>query len=89
MIGTVDGTNNANTGGISAGMNASAEIKSSSVNGTVTNSGTGGKVGAIVSYSVAEAKITSCTATGRIGIGSEMRDITTADFDASGLATIE
>ena len=89
MIGTVDGTNNANTGGISAGMNALAEIKSSSVNGTVTNSGTGGKVGAIVSYSVAGAKITSCTATGRIGIGSEMKDITTADFDASGLATIE
>ena len=89
MIGTVDGTNNAYTGGISGGMNASAEIKSSNVNGTVTNSGSGGQVGAIVSYSVAGAKITSCTATGRIGIGSDMRDITAADFDASGLATIE
>ena len=89
MIGTVDGTNNAYTGGISGGMNASAEIKSSNVNGTVTNSGSKGQVGAIVSYSVAGAKITSCTATGRIGIGSAMRDITTADFDASGLATIE
>ena len=89
MIGTVDGTNNAYTGGISGGMNASAEIKSSNVNGTVTNSGSGGQVGAIVSYSVAGAKITSCTATGRIGIGSDMRDITAADFDASGLAAIE
>ena len=89
MIGTVDGVNNANTGGISAGMNATAVIESSVVNGTVTNSGAGGKVGAIVSYSVEGAKITSCTATGRIGIGSEMRNITADDFDASGLATIE
>ena len=89
MIGTVDGVNNANTGGISAGMNATAVIESSVVNGTVTNSRAGGKVGAIVSYSVAGAKIISCTATGQIGIGSDMRDITAADFDASGLATIE
>ena len=89
MIGTVDGVNNAYTGGISAGMNATAVIESSVVNGTVTNSGAGGEVGAIVSYSVEGAKIISCTATGRIGIGSTLRDITTADFDASGLATIE
>ena len=89
MIGTVDGVNNAYTGGISAGMNATSVIESSVVNGTVTNSGAGGKVGAIVSYSVEGAKIISCTATGRIGIGSTLRDITTADFDASGLATIE
>lgn len=89
MIGTVDGTSNAYTGGISGGINANSLIESSSVNGTVTNSGSGGKVGAIVSYSVEGAKITSCTATGRIGIGSDMRDITAADFDASGLATIE
>ena len=89
MIGTVDGTNNAYTGGISGGMNATAVIESSVVNGTVTNSGSGGKVGAIVSISVDGAKITGCTATGRIGIGSDMRDITAADFDASGLATIE
>ena len=89
VTGTIDGVTAAFTGGISGGMNASAEIKSSSVNGTVTNSGSKGQVGAIVSYSVAGAKITSCTATGRIGIGSDMRDITTADFDASGLATIE
>ena len=89
MIGTVDGVNNAYTGGISAGMNATAVIESSVVNGTVTNAGAGGEVGAIVSYSVEGAKIISCTATGRIGIGSTLRDITTADFDASGLATIE
>ena len=89
VTGTIDGVTAAFTGGISGGMNASAEIKSSNVNGTVTNSGSGGQVGAIVSYSVAGAKITSCTATGQIGIGSDMRDITAADFDASGLATIE
>ena len=89
MIGTVDGTTNAYTGGISGGMNATAVIESSVVNGTVTNSGSSGQVGAIVSLSVEGAVIRSCTATGRIGIGSEMRDITAADFDASGLATIE
>ena len=89
VIGTVDGVSNAFTGGISAGMNATSVISSSSVNAKVTNSGTGGTVGAVVSYSETGSVIRDCTATGQIGIGSDLVNITTSVFDPSGKATIE
>ena len=89
VIGTVDGVSNAFTGGISAGMNATSVISSSSVNAKVTNSGTGGTVGAVVSYSETGSVIRDCTATGQIGIASDLVNITTSVFDPSGKATIE
>ena len=89
VIGVVDGASYAYTGGLSAGMNATSVISSSSVNAKVTNSGSGGTVGAVVSYSEEGAVIRDCTATGQIGIGSDLVNITTSVFDPSGKATIE
>ena len=89
VTGTVDGVSNAFTGGVSAGMNATSVISSSIVNAKVTNSGSNGTVGAIVSYSETGSVIRDCAASGQIGIGSELVNITTSDFDPSGKATIE
>ena len=89
VTGTVDGVSYAFTGGVSAGMNATSVISSSIVNAKVTNSGSNGTVGAIVSYSEAGSVIQDCAASGQIGIGSELVNITTSDFDPSGNATIE